>query len=377
MSTRTQVGTLVLADLSGFTAFLAQTELEHAHDILAELLHLVIDQLRPNLTLAEVEGDCVFAYAPAGAFSQGEGLLELIEQTYSLFIGRVEAIGRHTTCSCSACSAIPILDLKFIVHQGEYILQTVTGAGKPLGSEVNLAHRLLKNHVGQSTGWRAYVLLTEPAVRALRIDTAGMVEQVETYPELPPVRTFSFDLRSRLEHLRRRRNVRLSQAEADLEVSTTVPAAPAVVWDWLNDPKLRSQWAGLPFQYPDLVAARRGVGTVAHCTHGDKIESVHTILDWQPYEYFTEEIARPRDGQPLALNTVDLEPTEGGTRVRTRYRVLLAPRLITVPFFRRSSAEEIRASLSALRRLLAEISLHSSAASLPPGLPAAARTPEH
>jgi uncharacterized protein YndB with AHSA1/START domain len=377
MNTRTQFGTLVLADLSGFTSFLAQTELEHAHDILAELLHLVIDRLRPTLALAEVEGDCVFVYSPAGAFSRGEALLELIEETYSSFIGRVEAIGRHTTCSCSACNAIPILDLKFIVHQGEYILQTVTGAGKPLGSEVNLAHRLLKNHVGESTGWRAYVLLTEPAVQALQIDTAGMVEKVETYPELPPVRTFSFDLRSRLEHFRRRRNVRLSQAEADLEVAITVPAAPAVVWDWLNDPKLRSRWAGLPYQYPDAVGARRGVGTVAHCTHGDKIESVHTILDWQPYEYFTEEIARPRDGQPQALNTVDLEPTEGGTRVRTRYRVLLAPRLITVPVFRRSSANEIRSSLSALQRLLAEIASHSSAPSPPPGFPAAARTPEH
>ena len=167
MSTRTQVSTLALADLSGFTSFLAQTELEQPHDILAELLHLVIDRPCPTLALAEVEGDCVFAHAQASAFSHGEALLELTEETYSSFIGRVEAIGRHTTCSYSACSAIPILDLKFIVHQGEHILQTVTGAGKPLGSEVDMAHRLLKTHVGESTGWRAHVLLTDPAVRAL------------------------------------------------------------------------------------------------------------------------------------------------------------------------------------------------------------------
>jgi len=354
MSTRAQVGTLVLADISGFTTFLAQTELEHAHDILAELLHLVIDRLPPALTLAEVEGDCVFAYAPADAFPRGQALLDLVEHTYASFIGRVEAIGRHTTCSCSACSAIPILDLKFIIHHGEYVLQTVTGPGKPLGSEVNLAHRLLKNHVGEASGWKAYALLTEPAVNALEIDAAGMFEQVEAYPELPPVRTFSFDLRARLEHARRHGNVRLSEAESDLEVSITLAAAPADVWNWLNDPKLRSQWAGYLYRLSDLAETRRGVGTVTHCTHGEKLESVHTILDWQPFEYFTEEIARPKDGQPQALNTVDLEPTEGGTRVRTRYRVLVKPRLISVPVFRRASATAIRASLSVLQRLLAE-----------------------
>ena len=96
MSTRAQVGTLVLADISGFTTFLAQTELEHAHNILAELLHLVIDRLPPALTLAEVEGDCVFAYAPADAFPRGQALLDLVEHTYASFIGRVEAIGRQS-----------------------------------------------------------------------------------------------------------------------------------------------------------------------------------------------------------------------------------------------------------------------------------------
>jgi uncharacterized protein YndB with AHSA1/START domain/class 3 adenylate cyclase len=369
MSTRTQDGTLVLADLSGFTAFLAQTELEHAHDVLAELLHLVIDRLRPQLTVAEVEGDAVFAYAAAGTFPRGEAVLTLIEDTYGAFVGRVESIVRHTTCTCSACRAIPILDLKFIVHHGSYVLQTLTGHGKPLGSDVNLAHRLLKNHVAETSGWSAYVLVSEPAARALTIDTSGMAETVESYADLPPVRTFSFDLRERLAQARRRRNVRVSQAESDLELSVTVPAAPAVVWDWLNDPALRSQWVGLPFAVT-YAGGRRGAGTVAHCTHGDKVESIHTILDWQPYDYFTEEIARPKDGRPEALNTIDLEPIAGGTRVRVRYRILVQPRFISVPLFRRTSTDDIRSGLSTLQRLLTENPTLADPA-------AAARTPEH
>jgi hypothetical protein len=97
---------------------------------------------------------------------------------------------------------------------------------------------------------------------------------------------------------------------------------------------------------------RTGVGSKTHCTHGAKVESVHTILDWRPLEYFTEEISRPSDGQPQALNTITLEPIEGGTRVCSRYRVLVKPRLIAVPVFKRLSASGIRASLDTLKRLL-------------------------
>jgi len=352
MMARPQVGTLLLADISGFTAVLARSELEHAHDILLELLQLVVARLQPHLTVAEIEGDAVFAYAPAGAFPRGETLLDLIDQTYGVFLGRVEAIRVHTTCNCTACSAIPILDLKFIVHQGEYILQAVAGPAKPLGSDVTLAHRLLKNHVAESTGWRAYASLTEAAVRHLGIASSGMHASVETYPELEPVRTFSYDLRERWQASRRAQQVLVGEKDADLEVKADLPAPPAIVWDWLNDPKRRSQWVGLIVDRISSPDERTGVGSKTHCTHGAKVQSVHTILDWRPFEYFTEEIARPSDGQPLALNTITLEPIEGGTRLCSRYRVLVRPRLIAVPFFKRMSASGIRASLDTLQRLL-------------------------
>ena len=355
MGPRPQQGILVLADVSGFTAFLASTELEHAHDVLAELLQLIIEGLRPSLTLAEVEGDAVFAYGAAETFTPGSTLLDLIDRTYAAFHGRVEAIRRHTTCSCSACRAIPTLDLKFIVHYGRFVLQAVAGPGKPLGSDVNLAHRLLKNHIAETTGWRAYALLTEEAVRALAIDPSGMLMHSEAYPEFPRVSTFSHDLHRRWQDQRRTREVRLSDEETDLELVVDLPAPPDVVWDWLNDPMRRSRWVGMTFSPPAADGARNGVGTISHCTHGDKLESVHTILDWQPLDYFTEEISRPRDGQPQAINTIVLEPIENGTRLRSRFRVLVRPRVLTVPYFRRAAGGELRAGLATLQRLLNEI----------------------
>ena len=63
MSSVTQHGYLVIADISGYTSFVAKTELEHSHEILSELLSLLVEKIKPLMTLSKLEGDAVFAYA--------------------------------------------------------------------------------------------------------------------------------------------------------------------------------------------------------------------------------------------------------------------------------------------------------------------------
>ena len=75
-------GFLCLADISGYTSYLAGSKLDHAQSILAELLELLIDELTPTMTLCEVEGDAIYTYAWEERFARGETLLELIESTY-------------------------------------------------------------------------------------------------------------------------------------------------------------------------------------------------------------------------------------------------------------------------------------------------------
>jgi len=48
MNNRTDHGFLVLADVSGFTAFVTTTELEHGSEIIAALLDEVIEIFRPT-----------------------------------------------------------------------------------------------------------------------------------------------------------------------------------------------------------------------------------------------------------------------------------------------------------------------------------------
>ena len=53
----------LIADISGYTGHLADVELDHAQDILADLIGAVVTALRPNFRLAKLEGDAAFTFA--------------------------------------------------------------------------------------------------------------------------------------------------------------------------------------------------------------------------------------------------------------------------------------------------------------------------
>jgi hypothetical protein len=57
----TSTGYLVLADISGYTHYLAGVELDHAHEVLTELLETIVGSFRALLTISKLEGDAVFA----------------------------------------------------------------------------------------------------------------------------------------------------------------------------------------------------------------------------------------------------------------------------------------------------------------------------
>jgi hypothetical protein len=65
-------GYLILADVPGYTGFLAGMEVEHASGILTELIQEMLDGLTPPLELGGVEGDAVFAHGGEGIVTRGE-----------------------------------------------------------------------------------------------------------------------------------------------------------------------------------------------------------------------------------------------------------------------------------------------------------------
>ena len=50
-------GCLLVADITGYTAYLQATELAHAEDVLADLLETLVATLAPTFTLSKLEGD--------------------------------------------------------------------------------------------------------------------------------------------------------------------------------------------------------------------------------------------------------------------------------------------------------------------------------
>ena len=202
MERKTQTGYLVLADISGYTSFVAQTEIEHADLALSHLLETIIEQLSSLLIISKLEGDAVFAYVEEGKLEEARSLLALIDQTYLAFREKALALYSQATCPCRACRALPTLDLKFMVHHGGFIVQQVAGIRDLLGTDVNLIHRLAKNHVTESTGWKGYALFTNQVLEHLQTERDSFLQQTEAYEHLGEVETFVRDMRVRYEAMK-------------------------------------------------------------------------------------------------------------------------------------------------------------------------------
>jgi hypothetical protein len=145
--------------------YLSQSELEHAQQTLT--LELLIEHTRPPLVISRLAGDAVISYGLRDNFFQGQTFVEVIEDTYVAFRKAINLMALNNTCQCNACTNITNLDLKFFVHYGAFTVQRLGDHNELLGSDVNLIHRLLKNHVTEETGFRAYTLYTDDAVRQL------------------------------------------------------------------------------------------------------------------------------------------------------------------------------------------------------------------
>ena len=184
---------LLLADVSGYTAFLNGVEQAHGvdfssgipagYEVLGALLDAVVKGVQPAFDIAKLEGDAVFAVAPAENLDgQGEQVLDRLRAVYRAFYVEREHGKSASDHNCTACPIVSSLNLKMVLHRGQAVRQTVGSNPELLGPAVNIAHRLLKNSIQSRFGYRAYLFVTDAAAAGLGLSGMG-VEHFEDYPD--------------------------------------------------------------------------------------------------------------------------------------------------------------------------------------------------
>ena len=311
-----QKGFLVLSDISGYSSYLNQSELEHAHETLTDLLNLLIERTSSPLQIFKLEGDAVLSYAPSGAFHQGQTLLEVIENSYLAFRKALQLMTLNTTCTCNACRYIPNLDLKFFVHYGTYTVQEMGQYRELLGSDVNLVHRITKNRISEKLGTKAYAAFTQTVIDELQMsDLAAEMEALsDTYADVGQLTLFIHDMHTVWETRKDETRLALDPANALYVAEDDFPVPPPLLWEYITKPEYRSIFFSDSQTLTKGDNARIGKDSVYVCAHGEQ-QVLHTILDWQPFDQYTfrQWDARLKLSQFLTLK---LHPAGEGTRLQ-------------------------------------------------------------
>jgi class 3 adenylate cyclase len=181
---------LLLADISGYTGFMTGVEHEHgadfsagipaAYGVLGALLDSVVHGVEPDFALVKLEGDAVFAAAPAAELDgRGEAVIAQLRTMYQAFLdSRTRAIPANDHV-CIACPAVAHLDLKVILHRGPVVRQAVGAGSDLLGPSVTIAHRLLKNTIREQVGAQPYLFVTDAAAAGLGLVEVGLAHREE------------------------------------------------------------------------------------------------------------------------------------------------------------------------------------------------------
>lgn len=160
---------IVIPDISGFTEFFTQVEIEHAAEIIDQLLVKMIEPMHPYLTINEIEGDALLGYRSDEQPDRQE-LLDCCHQIFTAFEQEKTRQIEERKCKCKACTGIGKLSVKIVGHYGKLAITRVQQFEKAFGLDMIIAHRLLKNSLNR----RQYLLFTD----ALLTKCAAATEKV-------------------------------------------------------------------------------------------------------------------------------------------------------------------------------------------------------
>lgn len=145
-------GLIFIPDISGFTKFVNELEINHSRMIIQELLETIIASNKIGLVISEIEGDAVLFYK-FGDTPQLEEVYAQVSEMFRDFHKQLIAYDHRKFCQCKACTSAINLTLKIISHYGEFTQYTVQNFNKLIGKDIIVAHQLLKNNIPKHEYW--------------------------------------------------------------------------------------------------------------------------------------------------------------------------------------------------------------------------------
>jgi Protein of unknown function (DUF2652) len=148
--------TILIPDISGYTEFITNTELEHGAHVINLLIDAIVKEVGDEYDVAEIEGDAVLLIRKGPAPTQEE-IENICLRIFNTFHFQRKFLQLHTICPCGACQGVINLTLKFVAHHGALAEMTVGRFVKQSGPAMIVAHRLLKNSINN----HEYLLVTD------------------------------------------------------------------------------------------------------------------------------------------------------------------------------------------------------------------------
>jgi class 3 adenylate cyclase len=298
-------GTLVLADISGYTSYMAGVEHEHSLEIIGELIETIANSFDGRLHIDQLEGDALCATTER----TDPELLSWLHDTFGRFHERLRDIRELSTCPCRACASAGDLGLKFMVHKGEFSRQQIGQAVQLYGTDVNLVHRLAKNTVPL----REYIFATDATLAAWPESArTGFIPAPQRY-DVGEVGAAYADLAPVKEKALANRVVEVTQETAKMTLRYRYAGPPEQVAFVLMDTKARQRYLGVP--RVDLIPGAKGtyLGAEFHCRHGKDLagKTVFRITACDIPDFITTYMEFPMVGH--AYRTDRLRADDGGT----------------------------------------------------------------
>ncbi len=266
---KAQEGLLVLADISGYTAFVTQTEMDHSWEILHELLEVMVRSAEGRMDVSQVEGDAILFISGLN----DEEVIKAVEDTFIGFHRRRRDMVAVTTCPCNACQNIGILKLKFIVHRGQFSRQRLGGVEQLHGTDVIVPHRLAKNRVPI----KEYLLATEAVLSRLSEERQKRFTPYEETFDLGVVKAGYEPLDYLWERELAGERKEVKPEEALIDSTVIVDEQIDLVSDRILLPEVIERYM-LATKVEGFPGARGGeLGSVFHCHHGYGVNFLRVI----------------------------------------------------------------------------------------------------